>query len=107
LLEAFWVLRSVYDFKDIAIAHATEAALGLASVQLKTPNASRLPWQPLQTALISRMRSMLLQHPAMLGPSQPSIIWREEWEIARRYHPSKFDRRVTNQRELWGAAPTW
>jgi predicted nucleic-acid-binding protein len=35
LLETFWVLRSVYDFKDIAIAHAIEAALGLARVRVE------------------------------------------------------------------------
>lgn len=58
LLETFWVLRSVYDFKDIAIARAIEGALGLPR---------------LQTALISRMRCMLLRPRAMRGPSQPSI----------------------------------
>ncbi len=33
LLETFWVLRSVYDFDDIAIARAIEALLGLPRVQ--------------------------------------------------------------------------
>jgi len=35
LLETFWVLRSVYDFDDIAIAHAIEGALGLPRVQVE------------------------------------------------------------------------
>ena len=33
LLETFWVLRSVYDFADIAISRAIEGALGLPRVQ--------------------------------------------------------------------------
>jgi predicted nucleic-acid-binding protein len=35
LLETFWVLRSVYDFDDVAIARALEALLGLPQVQVE------------------------------------------------------------------------
>jgi predicted nucleic acid-binding protein len=35
LLETFWVLRSVYDLEDSAIAHAIERALGLPGVQVE------------------------------------------------------------------------
>jgi predicted nucleic-acid-binding protein len=35
LLETFWVLRSVYDFEDVAIARAIEALLGLPRVRVE------------------------------------------------------------------------
>jgi len=40
LLETFWVLRSVYDFDDTAIARAIEGALGLPRVQVEDPEPS-------------------------------------------------------------------
>lgn len=42
LLETFWVLRSVYDFDDLAIAHAIEAALGLPRVQVEDTERVKL-----------------------------------------------------------------
>ncbi len=35
LLETFWVLRSVYDFDDVAISRAIEGAMGLPRVQVE------------------------------------------------------------------------
>ena len=42
LLETFWVLRSVYDFDDLAIAHAIEGALGLPRVQVEDTERVKL-----------------------------------------------------------------
>jgi predicted nucleic-acid-binding protein len=42
LLETFWVLRSVYDFDDIAIARAIEGALGLPKVQVENSERVKL-----------------------------------------------------------------
>jgi len=42
LLETFWVLRSVYDFDDLAIAHAIEGALGLPRVQVEDTERIKL-----------------------------------------------------------------
>jgi predicted nucleic-acid-binding protein len=42
LLETFWVLRSVYDFDDIAIARAIEGALGLPRVQVEDSERVKL-----------------------------------------------------------------
>src|SRR5450631_3344450 len=42
LLETFWVLRSVYDFDDMAIARAIEGALGLPRVQVEDSERVKL-----------------------------------------------------------------
>lgn len=42
LLETFWVLRSVYDFEDIVIAHAIEGVLGLPRVQVEDSECVQL-----------------------------------------------------------------
>jgi predicted nucleic-acid-binding protein len=42
LLETFWVLRSVYDFDDMAIASAIEGALGLPRVQVEDSERVKL-----------------------------------------------------------------
>ena len=42
LLETFWVLRSVYDFDDTAIARAIEGALGLPRVQVEDSERVKL-----------------------------------------------------------------
>jgi predicted nucleic-acid-binding protein len=42
LLETFWVLRSVYDFDDIAIARAIEGALGMPNVQVEDSERVKL-----------------------------------------------------------------
>jgi predicted nucleic-acid-binding protein len=42
LLETFWVLRSVYDFDDTAIARAIEGALGLPRVQVEDAERVKL-----------------------------------------------------------------
>jgi len=42
LLETFRVLRSVYDFDDVAIARAIEGALGLPRVQVEDTERVKL-----------------------------------------------------------------
>jgi len=42
LLETFWVLRSVDDFDDIAIARAIEGALGLPRVHVEDSDRVKL-----------------------------------------------------------------
>jgi predicted nucleic-acid-binding protein len=42
LLETFWVLRSVYNFDDISIAHAIEGALGLPRVHVEDSDGVKL-----------------------------------------------------------------
>jgi predicted nucleic-acid-binding protein len=42
LLETFWVLRSVYEFDDISIAHAIEGAFGLPRVHVEDSDRVKL-----------------------------------------------------------------
>jgi predicted nucleic-acid-binding protein len=42
VLESFWVLRSVYEFDDMSIAHAIEGALGLPRVRVEDAEGVKL-----------------------------------------------------------------
>jgi len=42
LLETFWMLRSVYEFDDVSIAHAIEGALGLPRVPVEDSDRVKL-----------------------------------------------------------------
>jgi len=42
LLETVWVLRSMYEFDDVSIAHAIEGAFGLPRVRVEDSDRVKL-----------------------------------------------------------------